>query len=78
MAKTDYEKRIEQRKQDIAEAVSGLMPGQWQAINEAHKALLNFDLDYYECYEICDASIPKQLKMALVGLQQEFGLPNNG
>ena len=74
MAKTQWELQEEQRKLEIAEAVSGLTPEQWKAINIAFKALQQFDEDYFEDYTIRDARVPKNLKKAMVELSYEFGL----
>lgn len=74
MAKTQWEISEEQRKLEIAEAVSGLSSEQWKAINIAFKALQQFDEDYFEDYTIRDARVPKNLKKAMVELSYEFDL----
>lgn len=77
MAKTQREMQEQQRKLDIAESIAGLSPEQWKAINIAYKALQDFDMDFYEDYEIQDARVPKKLKKAMIELQYEFDLKND-
>lgn len=74
MTKTLWGITKEQRELEIAEAVAGLRPEQWKAINIAYKAIQQFDEDYFENYTIKDARVPKNLKKAMVELSYEFNL----
>ena len=69
-----WEKEQQRRKQEIAVAISEMRPEQWKAVNVAFKALLAFDIDFSECYEICSADVPRDLKRAMAALQYEFDL----
>ncbi len=78
MTDTDYikqhEQRMKEREMAIADAISGLTPEQWKAINIAFQALYDFDMEYYDGYEIYSASVPKNLKNALNELKYEFNM----
>lgn len=69
-----WEKEQQRRKQEIAVAISEMRPEQWKAVNDAFKALLAFDIDFSECYEICSADVPRDLKRAMSELRYEFDL----
>lgn len=70
----EWEKQQQKRKQDIALSIAEMRPEQWKAVNDAFKALLAFDIDFSECYEICSADVPRDLKRAMAALRYEFDL----
>jgi len=72
--KEDWEIARDERKQDIAKAIAAMRPAQWKAVQMAVEALLSFDQDYFESYEIFCASVPRDLKRALEELRHEFDL----